>query len=404
LLYALIAALLLAFVSYLIAPQYVGQKLKQVVAGISAGMVNTNDKEGTPAKREAHFVNLDGTVRIKKASSLEWIGADYNTSLEKGDFVQTGGDGVARIIFSDGTNYVLKPDSMIVVEENREDPVTRATKVAVQVTSGAVDLSTGKFEVPGSTSEVAFADAVARLAEESRASVRHDPIKKVNDFVMNQGQAEVTRGATSVTLGQYERVAFADNQAGLVRKKVIAPPNLMTPVNMALMVSKEPKNEAVDFSWNSAAGAVGYRLQVSPSAMFSNVVVDKRVSQSFVRISGLDEGIYYWVVGAIDAKGREIQPSMANRFNLVKQVNAGQQAFLEIARIALHGRVVEVVGRTEPGSTVIVNNEQVFSIAADGTFRHFTSPLTKTGANQITITAQNRKGDINTIRKSVVVE
>jgi hypothetical protein len=404
LLYALIAALLLAFVSYLIAPQYVGQKLKQVVAGISAGMVNTNDKEGTPAKREAHFVNLDGTVRIKKASSLEWIGADYNTSLEKGDFVQTGGDGVARIIFSDGTNYVLKPDSMIVVEENREDPVTRATKVAVQVTSGAVDLSTGKFEVAGSTSEVAFADAVARLAEESRASVRHDPIKKVNDFVMNQGQAEVMRGATTVRLGQYDQVVFADNQPGLVRQKVIAPPDLLTPVNMALMVSKEPKNEAVDFSWNSSAGAVGYRLQVSPSAMFSNVVVDKRVSQSFVRISGLDEGIYYWVVGAIDAKGRESQPSMANRFNLVKQVNAGQQAFLEIARIALHGRVVEVVGRTEPGSTVIVNNEQVFSIAADGTFRHFTSPLTKTGANQITITAQNRKGDINTIRKSVVVE
>lgn len=404
LLYALIAALLLAFVSYLIAPQYVGQKLKQAVAGISAGMVATNDKEGTPAKREAHFVNLDGTVRIKKASALEWIGADYNTSLEKGDFVQTGGDGVARIIFSDGTNYVLKPDSMIVVEENREDPVTRATKVAVQVTSGAVDLSTGKFEVPGSTSEVAFADAVARLAEESRASVRHDPQKKVNDFVMNQGQAEVMRGATTVRLGQYDQVVFADNQPGLVRQKVIAPPDLLTPVNMALMVSKEPKNEAVDFSWNSAAGAVGYRLQVSPSAMFSNVVVDKRVSQSFVRISGLDEGIYYWVVGAIDAKGRESQPSMANRFNLVQQVNAGQQAFLEITRIALHGRVVEVVGRTEPGSTVIVNNEQVFSIAADGTFRHFTSPLTKTGANQITITAQNRKGDINTIRKSVVVE
>jgi len=132
--------------------------------------------------------------------------------------------------------------------------------------------------------------------------------------------------------------------------------------------------------------------------------VDRRVSQSFVRVSGLDEGIYYWVVSAIDAKGGESQPSMANRFNLVQQVNAGQQAFLEIARIALHGRVVEVVGRTEPGSTVIVNNEQVFSIAADGTFRHFTSPLTKTGANQITITAQNRKGDINTIRKSVVVE
>jgi len=404
LVYALLAVLLLAFVSYLIAPRYVGQKAKQLLAGISAGMVSGTNKEGTPSKREAHFVNLDGTVRIKKASALEWIRADYNTNLEKGDFVQTGSDGVARIIFSDGTNYVLKPDSMIVVEENREDPVTRATKVAVQVTSGAVDLSTGKFDVPGSTSEVAFADAVARLAEESRASVRHDPAKEVNDFTMNQGQAEVTRGATSVTLGQYERVAFADNQAGLVRKKVIAPPNLMTPVNMALMVSKDPKSEMVDFSWNGVAGAAGYRLQVSPSAMFSNVVVDRRVNPPFARINGLDEGVYYWLVTSIDAKGDESQPSTANRFNLVQQVDAGQQAFLEIAKIVLHGRVVEVVGRTEPGSTVIINNEQVFSIAADGTFRHFTSPLPKTGANQITITAQNRRGDINTIRKSVVVD
>ncbi len=82
----------------------------------------------------------------------------------------------------------------------------------------------------------------------------------------------------------------------------------------------------------------------------------------------------------------------------------GNQAFLEITRIIQHGRVVEVEGRTEPGSTVIINNEQVFSIAPDGTFRHFTSPLPKTGANQITITAQDRKGDTNTIRKSVVVE
>jgi hypothetical protein len=178
----------------------------------------------------------------------------------------------------------------------------------------------------------------------------------------------------------------------------------MTPVNMALMVSKDPKSETVDFSWNGVAGAAGYRLQVSPSAMFSNVVVDRRVNPPFARIDGLDEGVYYWLVTSIDAKGDESQPSTANRFNLVQQVDAGQQAFLEIAKIVLHGRVVEVVGRTEPGSTVIINNEQVFSIAADGTFRHFTSSLPKTGANQITITAQNRKGDINTIRKSVVVD
>jgi hypothetical protein len=66
--------------------------------------------------------------------------------------------------------------------------------------------------------------------------------------------------------------------------------------------------------------------------------------------------------------------------------------------------VVEVQGKTEPGSTVIINNEQVFSISPDGAFRGFTSPFPKSGSNLITITAQNRKGDTNTIRKTVVIE
>jgi hypothetical protein len=76
---------------------------------------------------------------------------------------------------------------------------------------------------------------------------------------------------------------------------------------------------------------------------------------------------------------------------------------LEVTKIIQHGKVVEVQGKTEPGSTVIINNEQVFSILPDGTFRGFTPPL-NSGSNQISITAQDRKGDTNTIRKTVVIE
>jgi hypothetical protein len=403
--YAVLALLAVAFVLYLIAPRYFGQKLKQGLEAISAGLGRTTSTGAAAAKRDAHFVNLDGTVRVKKAQSLQWIRADYNTNLEKGDYVQTGSDGVARIIFADGTNYVLKPDSLIVVEESREDPVTKATRVAVQVSSGAVDLSTGRFEVPGSTSRVSIENAVANLAEESRAMVRNDPTKNVHELTVEQGQADVTRGSTTVRLGQYDKVTFDRDRPGLNRQKVIAPPTLTDPPNMALTVTKDPKTANLDFAWSSVPTAVAYRLQVSPSGMFSNLVVDKKIAaRTSARISGLEEGTYYWVVSSLDAKGVESQPSPANRFSLVQQVEAGSQAFLEVTGIIQHGRVLEVVGRTEPGSTVIINNEQVFSMMADGTFRHFTSQPAKTGANQITITAQNRKGDTHTIRKNIVIE
>ena len=402
--YVFLALLLAGFVVYLISPRYVTRtllgRLNQMV-GDAGGLSNS----GAPtAAKTAHFVNLDGTVRIKKARSLQWIRADFNTSLEKGDFVQTGSDGVARIIFADGTSYVLKPDALIGVEESHEDPVTRATKVSVQVTSGAVDLSTGRFEVPGSTSRVSFADAVATLNEESRAVVRNDPGKNIHEITVDQGGVGVTRGSTSVQLGQYEQAAFSSKEAGLIRNKVIAPPDLLTPQNMELKLVKDPKSAVLDFSWTEVPEAKSYHLQISPSVMLSNLAVDKKISgRTSVQVSGLDEGNYYWIVTAIDAKGVESQPSPANRLNLVQEV-AGSQARLEITKIIQHGRVVEVQGKTEPGSTVIINNEQVFSIAPDGTFRHFTSPLPNSGSHQITITAQDRKGDSNSIHKSVVIE
>ena len=107
--YVCLALLATGFILYLIAPHYFGQKIKQALHAISSGLVSSSEADASTSKRDAHFVNIDGTVRVKKGQSQQWIRADYNTTLEKGDFIQTGSDGVARIIFADGTNYVLKP-------------------------------------------------------------------------------------------------------------------------------------------------------------------------------------------------------------------------------------------------------------------------------------------------------
>jgi hypothetical protein len=173
---------------------------------------------------------------------------------------------------------------------------------------------------------------------------------------------------------------------------------------MELLQVQDPKSTELVFSWSEVPEAQSYHLQISPSVMLSNFIVDKKVTgKTSVPVSGLEEGIYYWMVSSIDAKGVESRPSQANRLNLLHQV-IGNQAYLEVTKIIQHGRVVEVQGKTEPGTTVIINNEQVFSISPDGTFRGFTSPFADAGSNVVTITAQDHKGNTNTIRKTVVIE
>ena len=107
--------LLVGFIIYLIAPHYVAAKIDAAIDALASS--RSLQQEGS-RKHDAHFLNIDGTVRVKKAQTQQWIRADYNTSLEQGDFIQTSGDGVARIMFTDGTNYVLKPDSLIVERES----------------------------------------------------------------------------------------------------------------------------------------------------------------------------------------------------------------------------------------------------------------------------------------------
>ena len=120
----------------------------------------------TISARQARFVNLDGKVQVKKVNSVTWANADYQLTLDKGDLIQTGSEGVARIAFADGTTYTVKGDTLVTVEENLVEQ-DHASSVGVHISSGQVDLATGTWEVPGSKAEVSFENAVASLQANS---------------------------------------------------------------------------------------------------------------------------------------------------------------------------------------------------------------------------------------------
>ncbi|HKU25819.1 MAG TPA: hypothetical protein VJQ54_10135, partial [Candidatus Sulfotelmatobacter sp.] len=133
-----------------------------------AGM-NASAGGGTVTAQQAHFTALDGTVRVKKGNGNSWLAADYNIPLEKGDVVQTGSEGMAKVVFNDGTSYTVKQDSLIVIEENSANDQAQ-TNVAVAVSTGTVDLATATYS-QGSKSQVIVAGATASLAPESAAQV-----------------------------------------------------------------------------------------------------------------------------------------------------------------------------------------------------------------------------------------
>ncbi|MCH6554047.1 MAG: FecR domain-containing protein [Acidobacteria bacterium] len=373
--------------------------LEQVMAKLTSK--GNDDTSAVEEAAQARFINLDGTVRVKGRDSSQWVNADYRIPLEEGDIIQTGPQGIARITFIDGTTYVVKPNTLIVIEENiaLKD---RTTRVAVQVTSGAVDLSTGSWE-PGSSSVIRFSDAEARMGQNTRAAVTSNPKTQVNEITVAEGSALVSRRDQSIQVGPYERASFRSPDDSLTKEQVLAPPTLLRPRNLEPIISANPRQEVVRFTWSRVAQANRYRLRLSTSPLLTSTVLDRTVQSSSFRARGLQPGDYYWTVTAFDEKGQESQQSPQYRFSLFEQP-ASEELLLVIDNVVQHGRHIEIIGRTEAGAMVTINAEPVANVRPDGSFRHFIGPLASAGAHSITIVAQNRRGEVVTRKKTVVVQ
>lgn len=402
LLICLMISVILALGSYIILPEQTKSVLNQLSLAVNkfvgSGTTTTKPASGP---HNASFTFIDGTVRVKKANSNSWVAADYSTPLEKGDIVQTGSEGIAKIVFADLTSYSLKQDSLIVIEENATT-ASQTTKVAVQLTTGTVDLSTGTYS-QGSESQVIVAGATATFAPESTAMVHNDPRQDQHEILVKRGSGQVSRNNQVVRLADYERVSFQSDSASMTKTKEIAPPTLIAPANMAPIFVASPSTNPVDFSWAPVSGAHVYHVQISRNPYFSSTVFDKNVGVPLVKVPGLAEGAYYWQVQSIDSGGRESVESERNRFTVIAKGNEGVPLPLELDPFVQHGHVIEVKGKTEPNARVMVNGQEVPVIAQDGAFQFFTPPLPN-GENVITVTAQNAKGGVKTAQKTIVIQ
>jgi hypothetical protein len=369
--------------------------LGKVLAKVGLGSGNNGPE---PGPQQAHFTNIDGVVRVKKASSNTWMLADYNVPLERNDVIQTGPEGMAKVVFADQTNYTVKPDSLIVIQENSLN-AAQQTEVSVNVTTGTVDLATSNIS-PGSKSQVRVAGTTATFAAETSAQVGNDPRSGVSDILAKKGSVQVSRGGENVKLSDNEKVTIP-TEGEMIKSKVIAPPIVINPSTP--QVSLAPSEKGVTFSWSQVENVRGYRVSVAHNQFFSSnaVVFDKTVTSDQI-VLAIPEGAYYWKVRSIGDDGKESADSPMNHFSLVPRGTNSLNIPLEVGDFVQIGHRIEVRGRTELGARVMVNGEEAVMMS-DGTFRYLTNPL-PAGENMITVTAQNAKGGYSNMSRAVTIQ
>ncbi len=394
--YLLMLFAIILAVLYLMNPAWVTNSIDRVERMVSGD----DSAKGPITPGQVRFVDLDGAVQVKHVNSVRWESASRGSTLDKGDLIQTGADGLAKLSFPDGTTYTVKANTYVTVEENSVAK-DKSTNVAVHISTGAVDLSTPTWDSPRSKAEISFADATASMKENSRAAVHSDPTKNENDITVMAGSADVKQDNQIIQVNKWERASVAGNGSGIVKSNVLAPPDLVAPLNFQPLIEPDPKTASIRFEWRSVPDAVEYILRIGLNSNFNKLATEKRLSGTSFEVTGLEAGDYYWNVTAIGPGKKESEPSDAYKFTLVAQ-GKGQDMLLELDPPVLHGSVVEIIGRTEPSAALIINGQPVADLTADGHFRFFTSPLAK-GSHTIVVTGQNRRGGTSIKTLQIVI-
>ena len=342
----------------------------------------------------ASFVELSGSVEVRKAGTYEWVAAHMRFRLNKEDTIKTTGNSTARLRLFDGTEYLLKADSILVIEESFEDPTTKATRVSVKLQTGQVNLRTPRREVFGSRSDLETPTVQASFEENTSADVSFDTNRRTAGVtVFTGGSALTSSGGETLTLVSSQMVEVNANARFSKVYELPGVPALVQPTNH----SRTPVAGTTKFQWKPVQGARRYHVRLDRTPTFPDPILDSYVKGLSMVYENLPPGTYYWEVSAIDADDRAGAPSDFAKFSLFSGTMrpTAEAPRLSVLRPEVFvGGLVEVRGKTDSGAFVTVDTgagpERV-TVKPDGTFTH-RFIVTEAGRHRVNVKARRREG------------
>jgi hypothetical protein len=329
------------------------------------------------------FYRIEGDVRVKKSGAFSWEQANGKMVLNIGDQVKTSSSASAQLIYFDGTKTTIQPGSLLEIRDLYEDPVTQVRRVREKLNWGELEASTQARNVAGSYHEVATDKVSARAEEAGDFRVAYDKERKTAKFDVFEGKIQIDSGKRKESLVAGESIE-ASSRGALSDKQVLpGVPSLRSPRDQRVFIAESPLEEQITLRWDPVAGAEKYHLVIADRSLFTDPLYDAQRTSTSAVLDGVPTGSYFWKVSALADAGKEGPFSKPRRFRVssqkIRDKSDNEPPVLEITEFVPIGQMVIVNGRTEPGASLWVDNENI-DVSDDGTF-YTVIRLRKEGVN-----------------------
>jgi hypothetical protein len=346
----------------------------------------------------ATLVNMERTVKAKRASDLSWEDAQQQMPLYANDAVRTFDKSSATIAF--GPNDLLEVDQNALVIIKPRPKGGDESEISLALLSS--DFLDGLASKPAPEQDKAIQAAASarqltirplpgsrKAGEKTRVAVHTLPDKSTSVAALS-GSLKIT-GPKGNEVVLKEKMVTKITDAGILQPRLLpGSPEPLFPADGATY-GFQRKAPRVELKWRPTERARTYRVAVATDPQFKRIFVDEKVDGTSLPVRIQQAGTYYWRVRAQDADG------FAGPYSAVRSVRADYDDAPPALAILSPPEMfvapapsVVLKGRTERDARVKVNGQKV-AVGADGTF---TFPLTlKEGVNLVTIEAIDPAGN-----------
>jgi hypothetical protein len=333
---------------------------------------------------------LTGGVRVKVYGTQDWVSATRGTPLSSGDVVRTEPGAAAEIVYPDGMVLTVNPDVLLYIEET---PSLRSGDLRFSSERKARERPPA-IEAPG------FRWTDSPETDEPPAGVMAVDPSGGGRVDQHRGRGRVdTRAGEKRELRANERLSVDREGKASVTRPLPPAPLLLAPAHGATLAYAQPLQAVTVLRWRAVPGAVSYRVTLDDDAWFIQPILDRSgVVGASLDLPGLGAGKYYWRVSAVDGRDSEGAFSEFARFTVAA---APPGPRLVIESIEVRKNVAQVKGRTDPGASVSVNGQRL-DVREDGSFAEFIT-LPALGAQELLVRAEDARGGVTTVEKSVSV-
>ncbi len=403
----LVAFLVLLFLlgGLVFAVKYEGDRFPWLVRIVRAfGMYHqVSGKEGAePGEvEEARFAKLifaKGDVTVKPKQELRFQSARVGQKLQEGDSIRTYSGGQAVILFDSGDQLTIKPDSLVVIRDMKQNRLTKIRKSSIKLNQSEIEAVIRSPKVEGSRFIIVTPTALATISTAKVAiKVSKNRGSRVKVF---QGNVDLKVGDKTVEMNENKSVVINPDRQITDMKDLPSPPRLKVPRNLAEFFFRSLDAMRAVLKWDSGPSGVKYRLQVALDPYFTNLVIVRTgLSDPGVVVQGLKNGIYYWRVSSMTPEGVFGDFSDYRVFKVSIDKTPPRIQLDDVLLLKVPGALnAQISGHTEIGASVTING---VAVRADrtGRFSYMLSGITP--GTEISVVARDRVGNQMVLKKTI---